>query len=385
MKTSTAPREAFTDTLRGFALLGIVLVNAPFLGISWVGFTPPSIATGADHTAAFLTVALAQAKFYVMFAFLFGYSLSFMLKPHEPDSRCRFYRRLLGLALIGAAHAVFFFIGDILVLYALLGLALPWLARKSDAFVRRAAWFAFAAWMGVLLLVVAAVWAVPDDGAAITAHSAQVDAVFAGGSFWEVARARLELWPSGFGLIATLNGLGVLAMFCVGLLAGRHKLLADVSLYRPFWASGLKWGFACGLPLSLLAAWLQIGPHADLVVPGTTETLGVALGFAAAPLLSWGYVSLLATLHIRRVRLLAVLQPEGRMSLTVYIAESAALSLIFCGYGLGWYGQLGAAQVTLIAVAVWAVLSVFAVLWQRRFAQGPLEALLSRFAKRADY
>lgn len=64
------------------------------------------------------------------------------------------------------------------------------------------------------------------------------------------------------------------------------------------------------------------------------------------------------------------------MSLTGYIGESALLSLIFCGYGLGLFSQLGAARVMLIALAAWLVLDLFAMAWLRVFDQGPLERLL---------
>jgi hypothetical protein len=70
-------RETFPDELRGFALLGIVFVNAPFLGISGEGFTPEAVAAWYDRAAAFAVVAFAQAKFYLLFAFLFGYSMHF--------------------------------------------------------------------------------------------------------------------------------------------------------------------------------------------------------------------------------------------------------------------------------------------------------------------
>jgi uncharacterized protein len=332
--------------------------------------------------AAFAVIALAQAKFYLLFAFLFGYSLSFMLDAGDPASIRRFYRRLMGLALIGIAHAVFFFVGDILVLYAMLGLMLPWLARKPDVFVLRAAIVAGGVWLLLLSAVVAATVLWPDDGAAMRAEVAHVDSAFATGNFWRATQTRLAVWPATFGLIAVLNGLGVLTMFFVGLLAGRRKLLAHVHHHAPLWRAGLWWGFACGMPLSLAAAWLQIGPHANPETPGATETLGVALCFAAAPLLSWAYVSLLAHIFLYKPRLLAIFQPEGRMSLTIYVGESIALSLLFCGYGLGWFGKVGAASVALIAIAVWAILCGFAALWQKHFSQGPLEALLRAWVTR---
>ena len=69
----------------------------------------------------------------------------------------------------------------------------------------------------------------------------------------------------------------------------------------------------------------------------------------------------------------------GRASLSVYIGESVLLSLLFCGYGLGFFGEWGAFPVVLSGIAAWVVLALLARAWLRRFRQGPLEALLARW------
>ena len=60
-------RQAFPDRLRGLALLGIIVVNAPFLAISSSGFTTASVSAWWDLVAAFLVITLAQGKFYLLF------------------------------------------------------------------------------------------------------------------------------------------------------------------------------------------------------------------------------------------------------------------------------------------------------------------------------
>jgi uncharacterized protein len=69
------------------------------------------------------------------------------------------------------------------------------------------------------------------------------------------------------------------------------------------------------------------------------------------------------------------------MSLTVYIGESALLSLVFTQYGLGYFGQWNAFPVVMTTIASWALLSFFAWLWMKRFTQGPLERLLCTRAR----
>jgi len=108
------------------------MVNAPFLAISTYGYTPESVAAPLDWATAFAVIALAQGKFYLIFSFLFGYSANFIAPSKTPAGSRRFRRRLVGLALIGLAHAVFLFVGDILISYSLLGAALMLLFGRSD-------------------------------------------------------------------------------------------------------------------------------------------------------------------------------------------------------------------------------------------------------------
>lgn len=366
------PRDDFADELRGFALLGIVVVNVPFLGISPVGFTAASLATPLDRAAAFAVVALAQAKFYVLFSFLFGYSLSYFLASKSADPFRAFRRRLAGLAGLGLLHAWLFFVGDILLLYALLGLALLWLARRPDRTALRTAAISAAAWLVVLGLLPLA----PPTGEPVGLPAAQL--ALSSGSFLDAFVARLGLWPDAQVLILVLNGLAVLSLFCLGLVAGRHKLLAEPARHPGLWRRGLRMAAVIGVPGAALSAWMSLQPGASAQAD-RLEVMGTVLGFASAPALSFGYVSLLARIHTRWPGALRLFRPAGRMSLTGYLGESVILSFVFCGYGLGLLGRVGAAQALAIAIATWVVLDAFAHFWQRRFAYGPLEYVLRRW------
>ena len=377
------PRQEFADEMRGFALLGIIFVNAPFLGISAEGFTADSVHAWYDRAAAFAVVAFAQAKFYLLFAFLFGYSMHFIVKDKGVTSVRRFQRRLLGLGLIGIAHAALLFVGDILFLYAVLGLTLTWMHRLSDRMVLRVAVFAGIAWLLLLAALPMAVMAEPGgsltDKKWIAAGQSFNQAMLEGG-FFEATAARISFWPLASSSIFLLNGLGVLAAFALGLVAGRRSLFARPELHRPLWQAGLRWGLSFGLCLGLLSAWLVVGPGAQVGTYGLRETAGIAIGFAGAPLLSWGYVSVLATMHEGGVQGLAIFRPAGRMSLSGYIGESLILSIVFCAYGLGLFGKLNAGAVTLLALITWIILDLLAKATQSRWKSGPLENLLRRFS-----
>lgn len=373
-------RDAFVDALRGFALLGIVVVNVPFLALSAEGFSPGSLATVADRAAAFTTIALAQAKFYLLFAFLFGYSLCFLLDRDDDAQRRRFRRRLLGLALLGAAHAVFAFVGDILVLYALIGTALLWWVRWSDRRLLAMVAALLLAWW----LLLATLGGSLADGAAATAKAtstpalAALDRALGGGGFVEAALARLRAWPEAFGFIAVVNGMAVAAMFALGLVAGRRRAFSIAATSDRFWRRAAAWGWGVGLPPALWSAhwvWLDgVSPAND---PHAMRA--VLVGFAAAPLLSLAYVATLVRVHRGAPARLAAFEPAGRMSLTGYLGESIVLSLVFSAYGGALFGAVGAAAAMAIAVGTWAALDAFSRVWLLRFRHGPFESLLRRF------
>ena len=380
------PRQEFADELRGFALLGIIFVNAPFLGISADGFTADSVLAWYDRAAAFAVIALAQAKFYLLFAFLFGYSMHFIVKEDGATSVRRFRRRLLGLGVLGIAHAALLFVGDILFLYAVLGVTLIWMRRLSDRVVMRVAVLAGIVWLFLLTALPLAVMSVMAEPAGSFSDeewivaSQSFNQAMQEGSFFEASAARISFWTLASSSIFFLNGLGVLAAFALGLVAGRRSLFARPELHRPLWQSGLRWGLSSGLCLGFLSAWLVVGPGAQVGSWGLRESAGIALGFAGAPLLSWGYVSVLATMHAGGVRGLAIFRPAGRMSLSCYIGESLILSLVFCAYGLGLFGKLNAGAVSALALGTWIALDLLAKATQSRWASGPLESLLRRFS-----
>ncbi|HEV8024379.1 MAG TPA: hypothetical protein VGP37_05805, partial [Candidatus Nanopelagicales bacterium] len=156
-------REALPDRLRGIALLGIVVVNAAFLGISADGFTQDSVDGFANRLTALLVVTFAQGKFYLLFSFLFGYSASFILRENSKPDRRRYLRRMLALFLFGLAHAVFFFIGDILITYSILGLLLFAVSRSSDRALKRWTIAAIAVAVFFILVITSLGAAFPDD------------------------------------------------------------------------------------------------------------------------------------------------------------------------------------------------------------------------------
>ena len=375
-------RDRFPDVLRGFALLGIALVNVPYLAIDTVNAAEGSdLSQTANAAAAFFVMAFFQAKFYLLFSFLFGYSAHYVIK-NEKANQGRWVARSIGLILLGTLHFTFLFHGDILFIYGLFGLLLLALYFRKDSTVRRWTWGVYIAssllfatlalltWVGEAFLASKG-QSLPDETFVPRLNDALVS-----GSFLETVPARVELWlfaaPNGL----LLQGPLVFAAFLLGVLVARKNGLVDVN--PKLMKKLIVWGLAVGLPLQLIAAFFFVSNAAG------QDSLGIylatlSLNFASAPLLSGAYVGLLW--FIAQKFKLGLLSAAGRLSLTVYLSQSVVFSTLFSAWGFGLFAELGVTEVTLIAGVTWLVLALLASLYLRFFDRGPMETLLSAFSK----
>jgi uncharacterized protein len=363
-------RQALPDQLRGFALLGIIVVNMPFLAVSNVGIWELELSSSSDQVVAFLIVTLAQGKFYLLFAFLFGYSLTLILRSRSPDGVSRYLRRLVGLALLGAGHAYLFFIGDILMSYALLGLVLLLFIGRSTRTVLIASAISFLLELALLALVFFETLSAANTAGGFISNPGVLDQALRG-SFLESVVGRANALPEALVVQLVINWFPALSMFLLGLAAGRAGILSDPARYIRLWRSCILIGVVVGLPAGIASAWLALVPEDPNGVYGIA---GVAVGFALAPALTAGYVGAIALLSHRRF--MSYTEPAGRMSLTGYLGESILLAAIFCGWGFGLFGELTLTQASMVALGVWVALEIFAKQWLRWFAYGPFEWVL---------
>ncbi len=364
-------RDIALDALRGFAMLGIIIVNVPF----FAGPLAQMPSSALDAAAFWFSTAFGMGKFFLIFSFLFGFGFSLMLSRAAADGRPlgpRFFRRLFALFLIGAAHAVLLFFGDILMLYALLGIVL-WCCRNWS----RTSLFGAAAAVGVTGLVLQASVLVLLSGAAHEfAAETQRTAKYLG-SFWQVTSQRIVDLPDTLSFILVFNGFPALSMFFLGLALGRDRLFPPApgsALFRH-----ARRCLAIGAGVSGVAAFLAMiwaDPQTGaLTHAGTFATYVVA---AAGPVLSFGMAMTLLDLFnskkdVTLVRWLAI---TGSNSLTAYVLHSVLLAALFCGWGLGYYNSLGAAPVLAIGVLTWVAVTVLVNIWRTYFRYGPDEWLL---------
>lgn len=371
---SATRRIESLDALRGFALLGILLINIQvFSGYGFLGSEGREALPGSEQDGAvqlLLDIAVA-GKFYSLFSLLFGYSFV-MLAQRMDDPARQHLRRMVGLVAIGAGHALLLWPWDILHVYGIVGLLLlPFLRARASQLAL--------AGLCVLVLIIAVRWWWVETGhpvgrgeLATTLLQTHAPA-FRDGTWAEVIQANVYLsFATGVERLESLRPLRVLALFLIGA-AGARLRLAEAG-------SGQRWilflGVALGLPSGLALAWLHksIGPAQGdgLNLYLLAETLAPALsavGYAALLLALWrGSFALARPLQ-------RVLAPVGRMALTHYLLQSVICIAIFYRFGFGRYAQDPLVHLVAFAVVIFSAQVVLSLVWLRFLRQGPIEWL----------
>lgn len=377
-------RDSFPDILRGFALFGIAMVNIQFFSIStFNGAESLDLTDPQSATVAFLVSALFQAKFYLLFSFLFGYSAHYVLKD-EKSNRRKWIGRSVGLVILGLIHLTFFFHGDILFLYGVFALLLTLLYFRKEKTLKVWAWLIYI----LTAVLLAAISLLIYLGESFLASKGKtfpgeepidfLDVALTSGGFFEIAAARFELWLLAAGPAFALQGPLVFVAFIVGVLVARREGLgASVNpiLMKRF----AIWGLTLGLVLQLGAAYVFISNEQAESYSLGLYFFSIALNFLTAPLMSAGLVGGLWLLSQRMK--LSLLSAAGRHSLSIYLGQSLVFSTLFSAWGFGLFQQLSLLSVVLIAAVTWLVLALLARLNLRYRNRGPMEAVLTKFSR----
>jgi uncharacterized protein len=370
------------DMVRGFALFTVLLENMYGFGADSIAWT-----SATDKLALGVMQVFVESKSWTLFALLFGFGFALQLERARAAGvpiLATYLRRLAALFAFGAAHALLFD-GDILMLFAELGLGLLLVRRVPT---RRLMLLAAA-----LLLVFPLVRltsaregdAEPEgiEEARAELEEARLEDLYAIGSLAEVAADNASAIPADpLEDVATPeSGLAVFAMFLLGFSVGRAGLLRDIPGNAAALARVRAWGLGIGLAamaakqvLAVTAGYAvfqeqRAGPGARLAgdLLFAFGTTALALGYAAA--------LILAAQTRRRRAVLSPLAVVGRLSLTVYLTQTLMFTTLFYGYGFGQAFRLGPAAVTGWAVAFFAVQVIACQWWSRRFLLGPMEWL----------
>ncbi|UQA60040.1 DUF418 domain-containing protein [Polyangium aurulentum] len=390
--TSLAPvspeeRLPLLDVLRGFALLGIIVMNMPSFNLPWGSWAiVPHLFPGpADRAAETVAMAIFAGKANSIFSFLFGLGLTIQLQ--RADARGQrmtplYLRRLAVLFTIGMAHSLLLWNGDVLHMYALLGLVLLAVRRASDRVILGLIGFtllfpvarsAFALWMNEP----------PQHSPSyFIAVAHEHMRIFREGSYAEQVGARIDVqadWYSGTFRLqgAIIEYARFAATMLLGFYVGRNRILENVAANAALIRKAMWWGLGLGVAAS--AGFSLLLALRDRPPEGPTLS-GFFLGLcfnANRPLLCVGYIGAIALLlqKDRFRRVLLVFEAPGRMPLTNYLTQSLIATTLFNSYGFALFGRVGPLLGLLISVAIFAVQIVWSRWWLARFRFGPLEWL----------
>ena len=376
-------RDIAPDVLRGFALLGILVVNIQFMGLNSSEGARGEWTLGlANGSATFIIASIFAGKFYLLFSFLFGYSSNYIIRG-ERSNRSRWIKRCFVLIVLGALHFTFLWHGDIIFVYGLFGLLLmPFFFRK-DKTLKIWTGVIFIVTSTILLLVGALIYVAerffPEESFQVPMES-KLDSALSNGSFLDAIPARLDLWVYGVATGILLQGGLAFAAFLLGLRMARTQFLSS-PIDKKKNSDLMKKGFFFGAPIQIIAAIILVNNEQSAEPSEAIYVLAVFSSFIAAPLLSMFYVGLIRKLVEEKSNLVSWMKPAGRMSLTVYISQSIITSMIFGSWGFGLSQDLQTWQVVLLAVGIWALLVYLSTIWLKRFSQGPLEQLVNTLTR----
>jgi uncharacterized protein len=376
-------RDIAPDVLRGFALLGILVVNIQFMGLSSAEGARGEWALGlVNGSATFIIASIFTGKFYLLFSFLFGYSSNYIIRG-ERANRTRWVKRCFILMALGILHFTFLWHGDIIFVYGIFGLLLIPFFFRADKTLRIWARVVYLVSSTIILLVGVLVYIgeryFPEESFQ-TPMDTKLDQLLLNGTFMEAIPARLELWTYGVATGVFLQGGLAFAAFLLGLRMARGQFLSS-PIDKQKNKQLMKVGLLLGAPIQLLSAALLVRNEQKAEPSEATHILALFVSFIAAPLLSMFYVGVIRKFIEEKPHLVSWMKPAGKMSLTIYISQSVCTSMIFGPWGLGLFQELQTWQVLLLAIGIWIGLVLFATHWLKKFQQGPLESLMGALTR----
>ena len=374
-------RIELLDVFRGFAVLGIFVVNIEIMNCMFMHeevFTEQWTST-LDKVVKLIRQLFFYSKFFPIFSFLFGVGIALQaLRMQDRGERIGgfFFRRMLVLFLLGCAHITFFWGGDVIHLYALMGMLialmlkiptklLPWLALSVLL-------FPFYGQMASAFYNLVGL----DPSAFLEVNNGDYYTdVVRSGSYIDGIKLRWLEYVSNSGVLLVFLAPLAFAMFVLGLYAGKKGWVHHLEQT----ALQLKTPMLITITIATLYRIVFLFFRSDFLPylaegfhPYVFQAMQLADVFTGLFFL-WGIASLWKYKRVRNV--LSVLKPVGRMALTNYILQSVVGMFLFTSVGFSWYLELSPPQTFALACVVYAFQIVLSHYWLVKFKYGPLEWL----------
>jgi len=386
-------RIATLDVLRGFALMGILIMNMPGFSYSvWhesdgSHYWPSQI----DQLAEQVRNALFSGKFNSLFSVLFGlgFTIQFArMQQHDPLHADRLYlRRLLVLLALGLVHACVFWSGDVLHNYALLGIVLLFgLRRVSDRglVMIMAGCIAYPLLASLLRVAFVTKEFTASRVAIGKGFAATNDVAFGSGNFLATATEHMRQMAYDYGDLYSLWGtfgwyVSLTLTMLLGVLAGRRQWARRIPELMPQ-IKRLTWVMLLvGLALSTTSTMIWEAHRTP--EPSLIKTFAGLCYNVSRPMLMVFYVLLIVQL-LQRPGWKSLFKPfelAGRMPLTNYLMQTALCTTLFYAWGFGLWAQVGPAAGLALSLALFFFVQVpLSWWWLKHHDRGPIEALWAR-------
>lgn len=375
-----AERIKILDILRGMALMGILIVHfvtGPHWMFADAGQRALMPFPGVNQVVSAVVDFLFTDKSRTLFAFMFGISFFIQLRTaehHKKPFEKAFLWRLTILMILGLLHAHFLFGGDILRYYAAGGLLLLLMYKWSSGWLLIAGLFLT---IGVpfvtsIVTMVHEINMFAGFPPLSTVHEGYISP-----SFWDNLKVNHDsaMWryKPFFLLYFAVPATGI---FLFGIWMGRRNYLQHPEKHRKLLKRFVGWGLGIGYLIQAGNVLINMGIENKVIQGNTAFFLGKDLLNSFATLLvALGYVSALSLLCLRPGwnRILGILAPAGRMTLTNYVMQSVVLWQFFNGSGLGFYLKIGPSITIFVALAFCCMQLAFSYYWLQFFKMGPLE------------
>jgi len=373
-------RNVTLDFVRGVAILGILLLNIAAFGLPKAAYLNPAWYGDITRSDAWTWAILdlfAQVKFLTLFALLFGAGLQLLLKRGKRWIQSR----LTLLVLLGFIHGLFFWDGDILLAYGLVGLICWRMIRDAhdvkNLFNTGAILYLIG--IGVLLLLGMISGGATNRSWIPDAANLQYE------QFWklkggvEAISNRADMLGDNLIALGAQYGWQLAGMMLMGAALMRTGWLKgefSLSHYRRTGCALVLIGVIINLP-AIVAQWMLGWDYrwCAFLLQAPREL--------SAPFQTIGYAALIYGFwpQIARFRLVAAVACVGRMALSNYLLQTLICTTLFYHFGL--FMKFDRLHLLAFVIPVWAVNLVFSVIWLRFFRQGPLEWLWRQLTARA--
>jgi|LGVE01.1.fsa_nt_gb uncharacterized protein len=380
MSISVNPQRLHVvDALRGFAIVAIMLLhNLEHFDVYFIPAGLPSWMVGLDKVIWDVTFFLFASKSYSIFALLFGLTFFIQLNNQVKkgnDFRSRFAWRMLLLLVFGIINTSFYQ-GDILSIYAVLGIFLIPVAKFSNKVVFVLALILFLQPIELVNLFHALQY--PDiklSNPDSWTYFGNMDTYIKGDSFMKTMNGNLTN-----GKLAVLtwnyeNGrfFTILSLFMLGMLAGRKNIFSTSDKNLMLWKKVLIYSTVTLIPLLLIQYNTSNFTSSKAVLRSFDTLIASWSNFVFMLVLVSGFVLLFYTKAFNWI--LNKLSPMGKMSLSNYIIQSIIGSTLYYGFGLGLYQYTGATYSLFIGLFFATLLGIFSTYWMSNHKHGPLEYL----------